>query len=201
MAKGASLNHLTLLIMAKLTSFTFLSLNGYYKGENEDTGWHRHGEEEVKYSEQSLKSQNILLLGRTTYEMMYSFWPSAMAAHLFPAVAMGMNKAEKIVFSNTIKAAHWQNTTIMNGNIVQQIKKLKLTQEKDLTILGSGSIVGQFSDARLIDQYQLMIDPVAIGQGTTLFSGTKNKLNLKLISSKVFKSSGVVLLTYERRGD
>jgi dihydrofolate reductase len=201
MAKGASLNHLTLLIMAKLTSFTFLSLNGYYKGENEDTGWHRHGEEEVKYSEQSLKSQNILLLGRTTYEMMYSFWPSAMAAHLFPAVAMGMNKAEKIVFSNTIKAAHWQNTTIMNGNIVQQIKKLKLTQEKDLTILGSGSIVGQFSDARLIDQYQLMIDPVAIGQGTTLFSGTKNELNLKLISSKVFKSSGVVLLTYERRGD
>jgi dihydrofolate reductase len=201
MAKGASLNHLTFLIMAKLTSFTFLSLNGYYKGENEDTGWHRHGEEEVKYSEQSLKSQNILLLGRTTYEMMYSFWPSAMAAHLFPAVAMGMNKAEKIVFSNTIKAAHWQNTTIMNGNIVQQIKKLKLTQEKDLTILGSGSIVGQFSDARLIDQYQLMIDPVAIGQGTTLFSGTKNKLNLKLISSKVFKSSGVVLLTYERRGD
>jgi dihydrofolate reductase len=184
--------------MRKLSSFTFLSLNGYFKGENEDTSWHRHRAEEGKYSEESLQSEDILLFGRTTYEMMYSFWPSPLAAQLFPAVATGMNQAGKIVFSNTLKAAHWHNTTLMSGDIVNQIKSLKATQGNDLTILGSGSIVAQFSEAKLIDHYQIMIDPVALGKGTTLFSGIKNKLNLKLISSRVFESSGVVLLTYER---
>lgn len=70
--------------MPKITSFTFLTLNGYFKGENEDTSWHRHGEEENRYSEDSLQSDSILLFGRTTYEMMYSFWPTLRAAELFP---------------------------------------------------------------------------------------------------------------------
>ncbi len=84
--------------MCKLTSFTFLSLNGLYKGEHEDTSWHRHEEEEGKYSEESLESNNILLFGRSTYEMMYSFWPSPMAAKMYPKVAIGMNKAEDCFF-------------------------------------------------------------------------------------------------------
>jgi dihydrofolate reductase len=184
--------------MRKLSSFTFLTLNGYYKGENEDTSWHRHGAEEAKYSEESLQPQNVLLFGRTTYEMMNSFWPTEMAAQLFPKVAEGMNKAEKIVFSNTLKMAAWNNTTIRHGDIVEQIRRLKETPGNDLTILGSGSIVTQFSDASLIDHYQIMIDPVAIGRGETLFSGMLHKLDLQLTSSKVFESSGVILLSYER---
>jgi dihydrofolate reductase len=86
----------------------------------------------------------------------------------------------------------------MHGNIVEQIKSLKKIRGNDLTILGSGSIVAQLSDAKLIDQYQIMIDQVALVQGTTLFSGIQNKLQLKLISSRIFESSGVVLLTYNR---
>jgi dihydrofolate reductase len=183
--------------MRKLNSFTFLSLNGYYKGVDEDTSWHRHGEEEGKYSEESLQSNNILLFGRTTYEMMASFWPTPMAAEMFPKVAIGMNQAEKIVFSNSLRTAEWDNTTIIKGDIVDQITKIKSTKGSGLTILGSGSIVTQFSDANLIDTYQIMIDPVVLGKGTSLFEGTKNKLDLKLINSKAFKS-GVVLLTYER---
>ncbi|QHT69953.1 dihydrofolate reductase [Rhodocytophaga rosea] len=184
--------------MRTLSSFTFISLNGYFKGENEDTSWHRHGDEEGKYSEESLQSQNVLLFGRTTYEMMRHFWPSAMAAQLFPKVAEGMNKTEKIVFSNTLKTADWNNTTLMRGNIVEQMKQLKETPGNDLTILGSGSIVTQFTEAGLIDHYQIMIDPVALGRGETLFSGIQHKLDLKLTSSKIFESSGVILLSYER---
>jgi dihydrofolate reductase len=183
--------------MRKITSFTFLTLNGYFKGENEDTSWHRHGEEENRYSEDSLQSDNILLFGRTTYEMMYSFWPTPMAAELFPEVAIGMNKAEKIVFSNTLKIAEWNNTTIMKGGIVEQIKNIKSGKGKDMAILGSGSIVAQFSDAGLIDTYKIMIDPVALGGGTTLFEGLNQKLDLRLVESRVF-NSGVVLLTYEK---
>jgi dihydrofolate reductase len=109
-----------------------------------------------------------------------------------------MNKAEKIVFSNTLKAAPWKNSSIISGNIVEQIRHLKGIPGNNLTILGSGSIITQLSDASLIDHYQIMIDPVAIGRGETLFSGLLHKLDLKLTSSKVFESSGVILLTYER---
>ncbi len=183
--------------MRKLSSFTFLSLNGYYKGINEDTSWHRHGDEENKYSETSLKSNNILLFGRTTYEMMHSFWPTPMAAEMFPVVASGMNDAEKIVFSNSLQSFQWNNSRIINGDIVDKISLLKATEGNDLTILGSGSIVKQFSEAGLIDTYQIMIDPVALGKGTSLFEGMKNKLDLKLVDTRVF-NSGTVLLIYQK---
>ncbi|OGU37202.1 MAG: dihydrofolate reductase [Ignavibacteria bacterium GWB2_35_6b] len=180
----------------KLTIFNFITLNGFIEGVNKDISWHRHEGEENNFSDDSLRADNILLFGRKTYEMMYSFWPTPMAADMYPETAKGMNKSEKIVFSNTLKKADWNNTKIVGGDIVEEIKKIKSTEGKNMTILGSGSIVTQFSDAGLIDGYQLMIDPVAIGKGTTILSGLKRKLDLKLIETKTFKS-GVVLLSYE----
>jgi dihydrofolate reductase len=181
--------------MPTLSVFNFITLNGYYKGENDDISWHVHGDEEGKFSEEGARSDSIILFGRKTYEVMASFWPSAMAYESFPVVADGMNKAEKIVFSKTLKDAGWSNTKIINGDIIEKIEQLKETGEKDMTILGSGSIVTQFAEAGIIDQYQIMVDPVAIGKGTPIFSELTQKINLKLTGSKVF-NSGVVLLTY-----
>lgn len=95
---------------------------------------------------------------------------------MFPETAKGMNKSEKIVFSNTMKKAEWNNTKVIGGNIIEGMKSIKKTNGKDMTIPGSGSIVTQFADAGLIDVFQIMIDPVAIGSGTTLFTGLKRKL-------------------------
>jgi dihydrofolate reductase len=138
----------------------------------------------------------MLLFGRVTYQMMVSYWTTPMAQKDSPIVADGMNKAEKIVFSRTLKTADWNNTRVMNGNIAEEIKKLKQTPGKDMTILGSGSIVTLFAEHNLIDEYMIMIDPVAIGEGVPIFKGIKHPLNLKLTSTKTFKS-GVVLLCYE----
>lgn len=182
--------------MRNLTSFQFITLDGYYKGLNEDISWHKHGQEEGEFSSENLKSENILLFGRTTFEMMANFWPSPIAYENFPLVAEGMNKAEKIVFSKTLKTANWNNTRVINKNIIDEVKKLKQSDGKDMTILGSGSIVSQFADAGLIDTYQIMIDPVAIGKGTSLFKNISHQLDLTLISTRTFKS-GVVLLSYE----
>jgi dihydrofolate reductase len=181
--------------MPILSVFNFITLNGYYKGENDDISWHVHGDEEGKFSEEGAQSDNIILFGRKTYEMMSSFWPSAMAYESFPVVADGMNKTEKIVFSKTLKDAGWNNTKIISGDIIEKIKQLKETGEKDMTILGSGSIVTQFAEAGIIDHYQIMVDPVVIGKGTPIFSELTQKINLKFTGSKVFKS-GVVLLNY-----
>lgn len=181
--------------MRKLTTFNFITLNGFYKGLDEDIGWHKHGGEEAEYSEAMLALNNVLLFGRKTYENMVSFWPTPMAKELFPEVAEGMNKAEKIVFSNTLGAVTWENTRVMNGDIVEKVRQLKRSPGNDLTILGSGSIVSLFSDSELIDEYQVMLDPVAIGEGSSIFSRIKHQLNLKLTGTRTFKS-GVVLLNY-----
>ncbi len=92
--------------MAQLSAFTFIKLDGYYKGKNEDISWHQHGQEEGEFSANNLQSDNILLFGRKTYEMMANFWQSPAAYESFPEVAAGMNKSEKIVFSRTLKNAH-----------------------------------------------------------------------------------------------
>lgn len=183
--------------MGKLGVFNFVSLDGYYKDVNNKTDWHTHGgKEEGKFSAESAQSGSTLVFGRVTYDMMAGFWPSTMAYEMFPEVADGMNKSKKIVFSKKLKKADWKNTKVISGNIVDEMKKLKKTSKGDLTILGSGSIVTQFAEAGLIDTYMFMVDPIAIGSGTSIFQGMKRQLNLKLISSRKFKS-GTVLNTYE----
>ncbi len=182
--------------MRKLTTYNFLTLNGFFKGPNEDISWHTHGEEEAKYSEEALAQDNILLFGRKTYEHMASFWPTPQAKELFPKVAAGMNKAEKIVFSQAPFEPEWENTQVISGDIVKKIREIKKSPGKDMTILGSGAIINLFTDHGLIDEYQFMIDPVAISDGTPIFNNIKQKLVLQLTGSKVFKS-GVVLLNYQ----
>jgi dihydrofolate reductase len=182
--------------MAKLIAYNFITLNGYYKGANEDITWHKHGEEESKYSEDMLARNNILVFGRKTFEHMASFWPMPFARDMFPVVADGMNKAEKLVLStNAFLEISWENTKVISGDVVEKMTMLKQTSPKDMAILGSGSIISLFSDSRLIDEYQIMVDPVAIPSGTSIFTGMRNNLNLQLTSTRTFKS-GVVLLNY-----
>ena len=178
-----------------LDVFNFITLNGFYKGPGGDISWHKHDEEGGKMSEENLKSNNILLFGRVTYEMMGGFWPSPKAYEMFPEVAKGMNNAEKIVFSRTMEKAEWKNTRLIRDNIVDEIKAMKL-QGKDMTILGSGRIVTMFAEHGLIDGYQFMVDPVAIGEGTPIFKGIRHHLDLKLTDTKALKN-GSVLLSYE----
>ncbi len=184
--------------MARLSVFNFITLNGYYAGPNGDISWHRHGGEESKYAEEGAKSESILLFGRVTYQMMASYWPTPMAAKDNPGVAEGMNKSAKIVFSQNIEEGgvgeHQADQERPRGRSEEAEEG-----KKDITILGSGSIVTQLAEAGLIDQYQIMVDPVALGEGTPLFKGMKRKLDLKLVSTRAFKS-GVVLLTYAPEG-
>jgi dihydrofolate reductase len=155
--------------MRKLTSFTFITLNGFLHDAHGDISWHNHGAEENQYAAESLKAGNILLFGRKTWEIMASYWPTPMAIENDPTVAAGMNNAEKLVFSTSLKVAAWENTTIVNGDIIAKIGLLKQTSGNNLTLLGSGNILSQFAANGLIDEYLIMIDPVAIGSGIPIF--------------------------------
>lgn len=182
--------------MRKLSSFNFITLNGFLSDNHGDISWHMHGPEENQYASDSLKAGNTLLFGRKTYEMMASYWPTPAAAENDPAVAEGMNRADKIVISQSLKKAEWLNTSIISNNATEEIRKLKQLPGSNLTLLGSGTILTLLADAGLVDEYLIMIDPVAIGSGVSVFSNIKHSLNLKLLEVKTFKS-GVVLLRYK----
>jgi dihydrofolate reductase len=186
--------------MGKLVAFNFVTLNGYFKGPDGDISWHRHGAEENEYGAEMLKAGSTLIFGRVTYEMMASYWLTPLAINEAPIVAEGMNRAEKIVFSRTLEKADWSNTRLVKDNIVEEIRKMKQTPGKDLALLGSGSILTQLADQGLIDEFQIMVDPVVLGDGTPIFHGIRHKLDLKLIRTRVFKS-GVVLLSYRPMGE
>jgi dihydrofolate reductase len=181
--------------MRQLNVFNFLTLNGFYQGARGDLSWHRHGEEEAKFSQESLGADNALVFGRVTYQMMAAYWPTPLASKSNPAVAAAMNAAEKMVFSRTLSRADWGHTTLVNTDAVSTLKNLKETAGRNMTILGSGTLLAELADAGLIDNYQFMIDPVALGEGTPAFSHIRRKLDLKLTGTRTFKS-GVVLLSY-----
>jgi dihydrofolate reductase len=180
----------------KVTVFNFVTLNGYFKGPKGDIGWHKHGAEENQYAAESLRSGDTLLFGRVTYEMMAGYWPTPAAIKNDPIVAEGMNNADKIVFSRTLKKVEWNNTRLVKDNIAEEIRRMKQMPGNDMTLLGSGSILTQFAEQGLIDEYQIMVDPVVIGDGTPIFKDIKWKLDLKLTMTRTFKS-GIVLLCYK----
>ena len=133
--------------MRKVTAFNFITLDGYFEGTRKgDISLHRHGAEENEYAAENLKSGSTLLFGRVTYEMMASYWPTPMAIKNDPIMAKGMNHADKIVFSRTLKKVEWNNTRLVKDNIVEEIRNMKQQSGKDMTVLGSGSIVTQFAE-------------------------------------------------------
>lgn len=113
-----------------------------------------------------------------------------------PSVAEGMNSADKTVFFKTLTKAEWNNTRLIKDHIEEEIKTLKHNSQKDMPLLGSGSIVSQFAEKSMIDEYQVMIDPVVIGSENSIFKGIVHQLNLKLINTKTTESD-VVLLCYQ----
>lgn len=181
--------------MGILSSFTFISLDGYYKGQNEDTTWHSHGEVELDFLEESFRSGDVFLFGRVTYELMAGFWPTPQAYKVFTsAIAKGMNQATKLVISKTLSTTSWANSRLLDENWQGELAELKKTT--NIHLLGSGSILSQLADAGMIDLFKILVDPVAIGRGTPIFKGITNQLNLKLVASDSFKD-GVNVLQYE----
>src|SRR5208337_4405226 len=129
-------------------------------------------------------------------ELMASYWPTPLALKNDPKVAEGMNSLQKVVFSRTLDKASWKNTKLVKGNLVEQVRKMKAEPGEGLAILGSGSIVSQLALEGLIDEYQIVLNPVVLGKGRTMFDGIKEKLNLKLIKTRTF-GNGSVVLWYE----
>jgi dihydrofolate reductase len=181
--------------MRRLLVFNLMTLDGYFAGQDGDISWHNVDEEFQELAKEASNSGNTLLFGRVTYELMARYWPTPEAIKNDPIVATGMNKSEKIVFSRTLDKVDWNNTRLVKNDMVAEVRKLKQQSGKDLTILGSGSIVSQLAQEGLIDEYDILLNPVVLGKGKTMFEGRKDKLHLKLTKTRVF-GNGNILLCY-----
>ena len=183
--------------MRRLRSYTSISLDGYFTDAKGDMSWaHKRDDEWNAFASSNASGDAALLFGRVTYEMMKAFWPTPQAAQQMPEVAAGMNRMPKYVVSRTLGAADWQNTTVLKGDLVTEITALRAQPGPDLVILGSGSIVAQLAAEGLIDDYQVIVNPVVIGKGRSLFEGVEEPPKLKLKETRAFRN-GNVLLSYE----
>lgn len=180
--------------MQRLHVFESISVDGYFTDANSDLAWAHVGQDDPEFAAfigKNASGGGALMFGRKTYQMMEAFWPTPAAAQQMPVVAKGMNAATKYVASRTIKPV-WTNTHLLDGDLVAAVKQLKAGTGPGITLLGSGSIVAQLGEAGLIDQYQFVIVPIALGGGRTVFS-TRTKL--RLVDQRTF-AGGNVVVTY-----
>lgn len=184
--------------MRKLGVFNNVSLDGYFTDANGDMSWAKEGSDEEfdTFTSENAKGGGELLFGRVTYDLMAGFWPTPQAAQMMPEVAEQMNKLPKVVFSRTMEKATWNNTKLVKGDPAEAVRKMKKEPGMDMLIMGSGSIISQLASKGLIDEYQLVVVPVVLSGGRTMFDGVRDKLNLKLTNSRTFRN-GKVFLSYE----
>jgi len=185
--------------MRKLAVFNNVTLDGYFADSNGDMRWAHRESQDAEFNAfvaENASGGGELVFGRITYALMASYWPTPLAMKNDPVVAEGMNKLPKVVFSRTLDKASWSNTKLVKGDVAAAMRKMKNEPGKDLAILGSGSIVSQLAQEGLIDEFQVMVNPVVLGKGRTMFDGVEKKLNLKLTRTRAF-GNGNVLLCYE----
>jgi dihydrofolate reductase len=184
--------------MRKVAMFNNVTLDGFFEGPGHDISWARHDPESKSFAEEQIDQPGTILFGRLTYELMASAWPTAGAIESNPLVAGFMNNSSKIVFSNTLARADWQNTRLVRGDAAEEVAKLKNQDGSGMIIFGSGKLVSSLAKKNLIDEYQFMVNPVVLGRGTPLFTGLDVHLELEFVRSRELKN-GNVLLVYQNK--
>ncbi len=136
-----------------------------------------------------------MILGRVTYDLFASYWPNATGEAA--EYADMMNKPPKYVASRTLKEPlEWENSTLLEGDVADAVRKLKEEDGGDLQVVGSSQVVHALAEAGLVDEYRAMIHPILIADGKTMFPNPAEMLKLKLADARSY-DSGVALLIYE----
>jgi len=153
------------------------------------------GDEGEKFKLDEVMESDALLLGRVTYEGFAEAWPSRTGDF-----ADKFNRMPKFVVSTTLDDAEWNNSTLIKGNVTEEVSKLKERPGGDILVNGSAQLVDTLIAHDLVDEYRLMVFPVVLGKGRRLFGEGRDPTALKLVESKPVGPEGVLILTYEPRG-
>lgn len=190
--------------MRKIITTTWTTIDGFIAGPKGEMNWigEIYDEAMGKYEDDLVSSADTLLLGRVTYQSFAGSWPyvpdNPNASEGEKTYARKLNVMRKIVFSRTLASVEWNNSTLMQEAIPEQIAQLKHEDGRDILIYGSASIVQALTNFGLIDEYQILVHPVVLGSGKPLFQNIKDQVKLKLVNSKTHPS-GVMVLYYQPR--
>jgi dihydrofolate reductase len=186
--------------MKKLIWFNMVTVDGLFEGPGHDITWHNTDDEFVEFAIEQLNSVDTLIFGRVTYELMANFWPSAEAKKMDPLTADKMNSLPKIVFSQTLDTAEWNNTTLKRELTREGVMSLKQAPGKDLIVFGSSNLASALINMGSIDEYRLMINPVILGAGSPLLKDLIRSTGLKLARTRIFKNGNVLLCYHDKAG-
>ena len=183
--------------MRKTFLFMNVSLDGYMEGPGHDiSSFHQEENPFEAFSSEGSAAVDTLLFGRKTFEMMKSYWPTPEAKQSAPEIASFMNENPKVVVSHHPFEPGWDRTILISGDVIGQLKALKGQPGKTIAIFGSNNLCVTLLQEGLLDELQIMVNPVILGGGTPLFAGLPETIKLRLVQSHTYKS-GTVLLTYE----
>jgi dihydrofolate reductase len=186
--------------MRSILAFEVVTLDGYYEGPNGEFDWPVTDAEFEQFAVEQIDEVDALLFGRVTYEMMASYWPTAMAKEQNDArITEKMNGLPKFVVSRTLDRADWAETRVLRGDLAEEVTALKQQPGRGIAVFGSPALVVSLLEAGLIDELRVMVSPVLLGAGKSLFRTADERIALKLLGARCF-ASGNVLLTYEPAG-
>jgi len=189
----------------QVTLTAFLSLDGVMQGPGgpaeDPSGGFTRGGWMVPYADEAMErfasewftAADAFLLGRTTYEIMAAYWPQVIDDD---EVARKLNTLPKHVASTTLSTLTWNNSTLIRGDVAEEVRKLKGEPGRELQVHGSGKLAQTLMQHALIDEYRLWIHPLVLGRGKRLFLDRQSPLALKLIETKT-TGTGVIIHVYQ----
>jgi dihydrofolate reductase len=179
--------------MRKIVAVELVSLDGVMESP-EEWAFSYSNKEMEEANASGMAASDAMLLGRVTYEGLAAFWPNQPGGT--PMVDY-INSVPKYVVSSTLKEPlEWNNSTLIKGDVAEEIAKLKRQPGKDITSIGSGTLVRSLLQNSLLDELRLMLHPIVLGGGKRLFEDGRDREALKLVDSRRF-ATGVIYLTYQ----
>jgi dihydrofolate reductase len=182
--------------MRKVVASLYLSLDGVMESPEKWTFPYFNGEIGEAIGK-AMAESDAMLLGRVTYEQWAAYWPSKTAEDA--PFADYLNNVPKFVVSTTLDKAEWNNSTLIQGNLAEELAKLKQQPGKDISISGSATLVRSLLQDELLDELRLMVYPIVVGSGRRLFEDGGDQKPLKLVDAQTF-TTGVLYLTYQPAG-
>ncbi len=181
--------------MRKIIVSVWVTIDGIYDADSMQE-WFMpfNSDEKMEYIKGSILHADALLVGRTTYEMFEAYWPHTKTDD--EELANQMNSMQKFVVSTSLDKADWNNSTIINKNIIEEIKKLKKQNGNEIQIPGSADLVQSLMKENLIDEFRFLVHPIILGNGKRFLKEGMKTAGMKLTKTRMF-DKGVVLLCYE----
>jgi len=181
--------------MRKIIVLNRVSLDGFFAGPNGEIDWFVQ-DPEIDTASHEMMHPDTILFGRVTYQQFESFWPQVArdpkSSPGFRKLADELNQMTKVVFSTTLKEVTWENSTLLKGSLIEEVRTLKQGKGPDITMFGSGTLVQQLTNEGLIDDYLMIVTPVVLGTGKPLFKEVKRS-PLELVEARNFHSGNVLL--------